>query len=102
MSSFSLLLPGPLEQTLQSLHQMQHYAGTENNNTTLTEKLKTIASDKGFRISDNQGSGNCMFHALSEQLETIKGIKIQHGQLRQSLVQYLRKNSRLVSCCYAH
>ena len=42
-----------------------------------------------------------MFHALSEQLEIVKGIKIQHGQLRQSLVQYLRENPKLVSCCYA-
>ena len=40
-----------------------------------------------------------MFHALSEQLETVKGIKTHHGQMRQSLVQYLRDNPKLVSCC---
>ena len=38
-----------------------------------------------------------MFHALSEQLETVKGIKIENGQLRQSLIQYLRENPKLVS-----
>ena len=43
-----------------------------------------------------------MFHALSEQLETVKGIKIQHGQLRQSLVQYLRENPKLVSSSNSH
>ena len=40
-----------------------------------------------------------MFHALSEQLEIVKGIKIQYGQLRQTLDQYLRENPKLVSCC---
>ena len=43
-----------------------------------------------------------MFHALSEQLETVKGIKIQHGQLRQRLVKYLWENPKLVSCCNPH
>ena len=93
------LLLGLLERTIQNLQRMQLCATTVNNNTTLTEELTTIASDKGFRISDNQGSGNCMFHALSEQLETVKGIKTHHGQMRQSLVQYLRDNPKLVSCC---
>ena len=96
-----ILLLGLLERTFQNLQGMQLCASTVNNDTTLTEELTTIVSDKGFRISDNQGSGNCMFHALSEQLEIVKGIKIQHGQLRQSLVQYLRENPKLVSCCYA-
>ena len=103
-----ILLPGVLERTLQNLQRtlqnlqrMQLCVSMVNDSTTLTEKLATIASDKGFRISDNQGSGNCMFHALSEQLETVKRIKIQHGQLRQSLVQYLRENPKLVSCCNA-
>ena len=102
MLSFSLLLLGLLERTLQNFQRMQLGASTANNNTTLTEELTTIVSDRGFRISDNQASGNCMFHAFSGQLETIKGIKIQHGELRQSLVQYLRENPKLVSCCYAH
>ena len=96
-----ILVLGLLERTIQNLQRMQLSASTVNNSTTLTEELTTIVSDKGLRISDNQGSGNCMFHALSEQLEIVKGIKIQHGQLRQSLVQYLRENPKLVSCCNA-
>ena len=97
-----ILVLGLLERTIQNLQRMQLCASTANNSTTLTEELTTIVSDKGFRISDNQGSGNCMFHALSEQLETVKGIKIQHGQLRQSLIHYLRKSPKLVSCCNSH
>ncbi|XP_066023407.1 uncharacterized protein [Pocillopora verrucosa] len=85
-----------LEQTLQNLQRMQLCVSTaNNNNTTLTAELTMILSDKGYRISDNQGSGNCMFHALSEQLETIKRIKIQHGKIRKSLVQYLTENPKL-------
>ena len=68
-----------------------------SSNTDLLAELEKIASDKGFVISDNEGSGNCMFYALSEQLNFVKGIKISHGKLRQSIVQYLRKNPKLVS-----
>ena len=56
-----------------------------------------IASDRGYIVSDNEGSGNCMFHALSEQLNLVRGIKISHGELRKSVVTYLRNNPKLVS-----
>ncbi|XP_022800778.1 uncharacterized protein LOC111338545 [Stylophora pistillata] len=83
------------EKTIQNLQQMQLSERGVNSSTNSTDELKKIVSEKSFRISDNEGSGNCMFHALSEQLETVKGIKIQHGQLRQSLVKYLRENPKV-------
>ena len=76
---------------------MQLDASKVKGRTDLSLGLRSIASDRGFKISDNQGSGNCMFYALSEQLEVVKGIKIPHGELRQILVQYLRDNPKLVS-----
>jgi len=79
---------------------MQHDVSKVNSNTDLSAELEKIASDKGFVISDNEGSGNCMFYALSEQLNLVKGIKISHGELRQSIVQYLRKNPKLVSLVF--
>ena len=79
------------------LQQMQRDVSKVSSNTDLLAELEKIASDKGFVISDNEGSGNCMFYALSEQLNLVKGIKISHGELRQSIVQYLRKNPELVS-----
>ena len=92
-----MFLLGPFGRIIENLQQMQLNASKANNKKYLTEELKKISSDKGFRISDNQGSGNCMFYALSEQLEIVKGIKIQHGELRQTLVHYLRENPKLVS-----
>ncbi|XP_022782962.1 uncharacterized protein LOC111323793 [Stylophora pistillata] len=77
------------------LQQMQLDASKVNDKTDLKIELKKIASDKGFRIFDNEGLGNCMFHALSDQLEIAMGIKIKHDELRQILVQYLRKNPKL-------
>ena len=65
----------------------------------LSEELKKITLNKGFVISDNQGEGNCMFYALSEQLDLVKRIHISHEELRQRLVQYLKHNPTLVSCC---
>ena len=76
---------------------MQCDADNTCHKDALSENLKRIASDKGFMISDNEGSGNCMFHALSEQLHLVKKKKISHKELRQKIVQYLKKNPKLVS-----
>jgi len=89
-----------LRQMIVNLQQIQRHVSKVNSNTDLLTELERIASDKGFVISDNEGSGNCMFHALSEQLNLVKGIKISHGELRQSTVQYLRKNPKLVSLVF--
>ena len=83
-----------------NLQQMQCDVRKVSSNTDLLAELEKIASDKGFVISDNEGSGNCMFYALSEQLNFVKGMKIPHGELRQSIVQYLRKNPKLVSLVF--
>ena len=85
------------EQIFRDLEQMRHDAGKIISKTNLLQKLEKIASDKGFRISDNKGSGNCMFYALSEQLDLVKGIQISHEELRQRIVQYLEENPTLVS-----
>ena len=94
-----LYFVGSLNQIIQELQQMQLSASRVKSRTDLSLGLQNIASDRGFRISDNKGLGNCMFYALSEQVEIVKGIKIPHGELRQTLVQYLRSNPKLVSWC---
>ena len=63
--------------------------------------LKKIAYERGFEISDNQGEGNCMFFAISEQLELIQGVKLSHRKLRKKVVRYLKKNPTLVSSSLA-
>ena len=80
-----------------NLQEMHCNVSKINSKTDLLVELEKIASDKGFVISDNDGSGNCLFFALSEQLNLVKGIKILHRELRQSIVQYLRKNPKRVS-----
>ena len=85
------------EQIFRGLEQMQYDAAKITGETQLLEGLKKIASNKGFQISGNKGSGNCMFYALSEQLGLVKGIQISHDALRQHIVQYLKENPTLVS-----
>ena len=68
-----------------------------NKKTELSEDLQKIAADKGFIISDNPASGNCMFYALSEQLQSVKRIKISDRELRKKLVEFLAKYPSLVS-----
>ena len=80
-----------------ALQKIKLEARREASKTELSLNLKRIALEKGFVISDNQGDGNCMFFALSEQLDRIKGIKITHEELRRTVVQYLKDKPRLVS-----
>ena len=83
------------EQIFRDLKQMQNDAGKIISKTNPLEEMRKIASDKGFRIS-----GNCMFYALSEQLDLVKGIQISHKALRQHIVQFLEENPTLVSFTY--
>ena len=92
-----LIKTSPFLGSLDRIIQMQLDASKVKSRIDLSLALRNIASDRGFRMSDNEGLGNCMFHALSEQLETVRGIKIPHGKLRQNLVQYLRNKPKLVS-----
>ncbi|CAH3178757.1 unnamed protein product [Porites evermanni] len=90
---FHLPLTG--EPIFLALQQILLEARIESSKTELSHGLKTTALKKGFAISDNQGEGNCMFFALSEQLDLIKGIQMSHNELRRTIVQHLRENPRL-------
>ena len=83
-----------------ALQQIMREARIESNKTELSQALKRTALEKGFAVSDNQGEGNCMFFALSEQLDLIKGIKISHDELRRTIVQHLRENPKQVSAFF--
>ena len=80
-----------------SLHNLRCDAEQVSKKTNLPSDLRTIAANKGFLVSDNQASGNCLFYALSEQLQSVKGIQISHKELRKTLVQFLDENPNLVS-----
>ena len=80
-----------------SLQNLRCDAEQVSKKTNLPSDLRTIAANKGFFVSDNQASGNCLFHALSEQLQSVKGIQISHKELRKTLVQFLEENPNLVS-----
>jgi len=82
---------------IRDLQQMESDPNEFNKKTDATENLHKIALDKGFIICDNPGSGNCMFHALSEQLQSLRGIQISETELRKQLVECLRNSHKLVS-----
>ena len=87
--------------TFHALQQIQLDARTEASQTELSLNLKKTAQEKGFVISDNQGGGNCMFFALSEQLDVVKGMRISHQEIRQTVYRFLRDNPTLVSTILA-
>lgn len=82
--------------TFQALRQIWPDASNETCRNELSLNLERTASEKGFVISDNQGEGNCMFFALSDQLNLVKGIEMSHSQIRQTVVNYLTNNPTLV------
>ena len=81
---------------LPSLQNLRCDADQVRNKTILPSNLRTVAAKKGFLVSDNHASGNCLFYALSEQLKSVKGIQISHKELRNTLVQFLRENANQV------
>ena len=90
-----MLLTGDF--TFHTLRQIQLYARSETSQTELSLNFKRTAQEKGFVISDNQGEGNCMFFALSEQLDVVKGMRMFHEEIRQTVVHYLMDHPTLVS-----
>ena len=79
-----------------SLQNLQWDAEQVSEKTNLPSDLRAIAANKGFVVSDNQASENCLFHSLSEQLQSVKGIRLSHKELRKTLVQFLDENPNLV------
>ena len=79
------------------LQKMQCDTNQVSKESNLSADLTKIASEKGFIIADNPASGNCMFYALSEQLQSEKGSEISQRELRETLVRFLRENPNLVS-----
>ena len=90
-----MLFTGDL--TFHTLRQIQLEARSETSRTELSLNLKRTAQEKGFVISDNQGEGNCMFFALSEQLDVVKGIRMSHEKIRHTVIHYLMDHPTLVS-----
>ena len=91
-----LLFTGDLR-TFHTLQQIQLDARRETSQTELSLNLKRTAQEKGFVISDNQGEGNCMFFALSEQLAAVSEMRMSQEEIRQAVVHYLMEHSTLVS-----
>ena len=80
--------------------QEKHEVNDDSRLGELLTRLKQAASDEGFTIVDNEGSGNCMFHALADQLKLMKGLDHSHLQVRQSIVEFLKNNPEWVSNKY--
>ena len=90
---------GAIHDALRQICKMEAKGRTGFTDPSLN--LKKIACEKGFEISVNQGEGNCMFFAISEQLELIQGVEPSHKKLRKKVVRYLKENPTLVSSVLA-
>ena len=58
--------------------------------------LNKKAGEKHLKIVPVPGDGNCMFHAISHQLNHILGLTVSHEELRRMIVDYLRNHPQTV------
>ena len=74
--------------------------------TTLKERsydnaLKSFVGNlqrAGVRIRQNvPGDGNCLFHAVCDQLRRLKIARMRHIELRKRAIEYLRNNPTVVN-----
>ena len=77
--------------------EKMHQAAGKLKKADLLEDLKINASKEDFKVVDNGGGGNCMFHALCDQLKCKKDWEIYHQELRKELVKYLSEHPTMVS-----
>ena len=74
---FTLGVTGEITKNLKKLkHAMTESKYKSKGVPTLeiTDELSKAVSDMGLIVSDNDGKGNYLFHALLEQLEIVKKI----------------------------
>lgn len=83
------------KKTLVNLQELHRDADKHQKQGGLLPDLRMIASGKGFEVVDNDGKGNCMFHALCHQLKYKKHLEISHQDLRNELVKYLHEHSKM-------
>ena len=78
---------------VKSLHSKERKSPYES----LEDILKRNAQREGYQFGrDTPKDGNCMFHALADQLKRVKSHNITHINLRIELVQHLSENPNLV------
>ena len=56
------------------------------------QKLRCLASERGFVIKDVPADGDCLFSAISVQLESIGIQKVESRDLRSAVADYMEQN----------
>ena len=64
-----------------------------DSNDVALHKLEAVASQNGFTIHPVPSDGNCMFSAVSYQLQTSGVCNVDNNELRQMVANYLEANA---------
>ena len=93
--------PCPVQhQSLQQFHQTttptttsnsKHNISISSSSGSLFSRLNSLASERGFSVTNVPGDGSCLFHSVRMQLETL-GIHLQARAMREQLAQYLQEH----------
>ncbi|CAH1783117.1 unnamed protein product [Owenia fusiformis] len=93
--SFNLNDQKPLE-PLEDAVTKHGLTNVENDgNGKPLECLVDVVAKHGLAIVENDGYGDCLFQALSHQLAYTKTANIDHRDLRQRLVEYVKLHPQL-------
>ncbi len=94
-----------LTSEIYSEEKRKHTAATKQKKVVFLHKLKSLATSSGIpdelkrraalyglkMQSQNPGGGNCMFHALSQQLALV-GMSLDDGTIRQQIVDHMAQH----------
>ena len=58
------------------------------------QKLRCLASERGFVINDVPADGDCLFSAISVQLESIGIQKVESRDVRSAVAHYMEQNPK--------
>ena len=65
--------------------------------TQCYQRLNYLATERGFIIQDVPADGDCLFSAISVQLENVGIQRIESRDLRSAVAQYMEQNPMITS-----
>ncbi|CAH1795824.1 unnamed protein product, partial [Owenia fusiformis] len=83
------LSPSTVEQVKAFLHE--HVTDTACQ-PSVDDRLTACVKKHGLQIVENNATGDCLFEALAQQLDHLNIIALDHRELRNNLVSYVKNN----------
>ncbi|KAK3102149.1 hypothetical protein FSP39_009176 [Pinctada imbricata] len=92
MSTFDRVFPD--ENDSSTLHELVLKQGLETKTKLLYDAIEEFSTSNGFDMKDSPPNGNCMFHAVNDQLMINGDFRFDEMSLRSKAVGYLKRHPK--------